>query len=80
MACDTTTLLTDACTYGYTGLSDRDLKIVQLVLLCNGGGGGGGGGVTSGNGPPVAAPSGSAGIYFDLLTGVQYNYYDGSWH
>lgn len=42
-ACNVDTLLTDACTNGFGSLSDRDLKIAILQLLCDGGGGGGGG-------------------------------------
>ncbi len=67
----------------FVGLSSVQQAAIQTYLLCQLGGGGGGGGisgVTSGVGPPVAAPVGSAGVYFDTLTGVQYNYYSGSWH
>lgn len=38
-ACNIDTLLTDACSNGFSSLSDRDLKIAILQLLCDGGGG-----------------------------------------
>ncbi len=63
------------------GLTPVQMASIQTYLLCQLSGGGSGiGGVTSGVGPPVAAPSGSTGIYFDTATGVQYNYYSGAWH
>jgi hypothetical protein len=42
MACDPNTLLQSACDNGFAALSDRDLKVATLQLLCSGGGGGGG--------------------------------------
>jgi len=44
------------------------------------GGGSGGSGVTCGSGPPVAAPSGTCGIYIDTDDGTTYKYYLGAWH
>lgn len=75
--------MSDACTYGYTGLSDRDIKIATLVLLCNGGGGGGGGGVSCGNysgGQPTFTPSTSCAVAIDTSDGTIYWYYSGAWH
>ena len=43
MACDIATLQQTACENGYRGLSDRKLREVLLVLLCNAGGSTGGG-------------------------------------
>jgi len=62
MACDTSTLLTNACTYGYAGLSDRDLKIATLVLLCDGGAGGGGG--EGGSGDPEGVVTAAVGTTY----------------
>lgn len=56
---------------------------VELYLLClaaGGGGASGESGVTSGSGAPVAAPSGTCGLYIDTDNGLLYTYYLGAWH
>ena len=55
-ACDVDTLLTDACSNGFSSLSERDLKIAILQLLCDGGGTGGLVGVVNPEGAVSAAP------------------------
>jgi len=80
MACDVSTLMTNACTYGYTGLSDRDLKIATLVLLCEGGSGGG---VTCGDysgGEPSFTPTSDCALAIDTSTGTLWQYYNSAWH
>lgn len=80
MACDVSTLMSNACTYGYVGLSDRDLKIATLVLLCNGGGGGG---ITCGNysgGAPTFTPTNGCAAAVDTSNGSIWYYYSGAWH
>ncbi|MFA7243463.1 MAG: hypothetical protein WC091_25430 [Sulfuricellaceae bacterium] len=84
MACDLTTIQTDACTSGIGKVQDP-IQLLQLIaqLVCEAAEGGGGGGsayVISGVGAPVADPGVTAAIYFDTATGVQYNFYSGSWH
>jgi hypothetical protein len=47
------------------------LNLIQTQLLCLlvTGGGTGGGGATCGSGAPVAAPSGTCGLYYDNDSG-----------
>jgi hypothetical protein len=71
--------MTNACTYGYTGLSDRDLKIATLVLLCDGGSGGG---LTCGDysgGTPDFTPSSGCGLAFDTSNDSLWAYRSGAW-
>ena len=82
MACDLTTTQTNACTSGIGKVQDP-IKLLQIIaqLQCElASSASSSGSVLSGVGPPVAAPAGTAAIYFDTLTGVQYNYYSGAWH
>jgi len=80
MACNSTTLKTNACTNGFAqAASDEVLfRALMLQLLCNISTDGAG--VTSGVGAPTSTPSSSAAIYFDTSTGAQYNWWSGSWH
>jgi hypothetical protein len=48
MACDPNELLQQACDSGFAALSDRDLKVAALQLLC------------SGNPPVLTSPNGTA--------------------
>ena len=82
MACDIATLQAAACENGYRGLSDRKLKEVLLVLLCNASGEGSLQNSFEGVGSPVGVitPAVTAAIYFDTSDGTQWNWYSGSWH
>ena len=79
MACNSTTLKTNACTNGFAqAASDEVLfRALMLQLLCNLSTGGN---VTSGVGNPTSSPTSDAAIYFDTSTGAQWNWYSGAWH
>jgi len=62
MPCDAQTLISNAVSNGYSGMSDRDLKMAVLAAACAGGGGGPSG-LSCGVGIPVAAPIGTCGFY-----------------
>lgn len=72
-----------AAANGYYGLSDRNLKIALLQLMCSGSTGGGGavGGVTNGNGAPTAATTGNLYVQWDSIPPnvVWAKNQDGSW-
>ncbi len=57
---------------------DLPLLILGAVAGITGGGGSGGG-VTCGNGVPVAAPTGSCGLYYDKLTNIIYQWDGAAW-
>ena len=56
-----------------------DLPYLLLGQIASGGGGGSGGGVTCGSGVPVAAPSGSCGLYYDTDTAIIYQWDGAAW-
>lgn len=72
VSCDPQTLLEAAKCLGC--LTEGQLEMVEVYLLCQivsaGGTGGGGGGATCGTTDPVAAPTGSCGIYYQLASGT----------
>ncbi len=67
----------------YKCLGEAEWRMIELGLLQQivdgGGGGGGGSGVTCGNGVPVAAPTGSCGLYYDKLTNIIYQWDGAAW-
>lgn len=70
-SCDPNTLLANASCFAC--LPHGTLQIIQTQLLCDiasNGTGGGGGGATCGTIDPVAAPTGSCGIYYQLASGA----------
>ncbi len=77
---DAQTLASEAnCLLCYLTPGMVPYAILQAIRGISGGGGSGGG-VTCGAGAPVAAPSGTCGIYIDTGTGTLYEYYSGAWH
>lgn len=83
MACSVTTIKTNACTSGI-GKEANPIKLLQLIaqLTCEAAvnASAASAAVTSGVGAPVADPGVTTAIYFDTATGVQYNFFGGSWH
>lgn len=82
VSCDASDLSSLAKCLG--GLSDLDLMRIEVYLLCqivnNGGGGGGGSsGVTCGLVDPVAAPTGSCGLYLNQSTGSLWGWDGSAW-
>lgn len=90
MALDIDQTISSACGNKFTclpSLREFDVVLAELlyevkVALEAGGGGGGLQYVFSGIGDPtgVVTPTATAAIYFDTSTGVQWNWYSGSWH
>lgn len=81
MADTSTTALLEAAKC-YACLSPGMWQLLELGLLqqiVDAGGGGSGGGVTCGSGVPVAAPSGSCGLYYDNDTGIIYQWNGAAW-
>lgn len=64
-------------------LTPGQLDVVETSLLCqimsSGGGGGGGGGATCGTTDPVAAPTGSCGIYYRTDNGALWAWTGSVW-
>lgn len=89
MACDITTIQTDACTSGIGKVQDP-IALLQLIaqLTCEAAeaaGGGGGGALDMraadyGGVAPLWVPTGTLGNAVDTVTEQVWWYYSGSWH
>lgn len=82
MATDPQTLLDQASCYSCFATSQYTLELMELALLAQivAAGGGGGGAVSCGAADPVAAPSGTCGVYVNTTSGQIFWFYSGAWH
>lgn len=87
MACDISTLNTNACTNDFDAAAQNEVlwRALVLQLLCNltGGSSGGSFALYSGNysgGQPTVTPTATTALAFDTSTGTQWNWYSGAWH
>lgn len=62
-------------------ISNKEASILYLLdqIVTGGGGGGGSDSVTCGAVPPVAAPAGACGIYYDTVTQALYIWDGAAW-
>lgn len=76
MTCDPNTLAVAAkC---FIPVDAGTLEAVETYLLCQVAAGGGGG-VSSGHGVPTSTPASSAALYYDLDTGILYQWTGAAW-
>lgn len=61
-------------------IQSGDVPLLILGAVSSIASGGSGSSTPCGSGPPVAAPSGTCGLYIDTDDGTLYEYYNGAWH